>query len=195
MKKGGLGRMAKKIERKFYLKQFKAISNAISTYEDFNLLVNHLVEGVSRTFKVKGAGIMIFDEVERQLFRVSSYGISDEYLNKGPVFVDHKYRSLDTGNVEIILDMKTDERIQYPEAAEKEGIVSMMAIPIKYRKNVIGEIRIYDAHPLTLHKEDVDSLCVLANQLGLAIENNGLKNFVDQIRMIIEGLPPRMFKG
>lgn len=187
--------MAKKIERKFYLKQFKAISNAISTYEDFNLLVNHLVEGVSRTFKVKGAGIMIFDEVERQLFRVSSYGISDEYLNKGPVFVDHKYRSLDTGNVEIILDMKTDERIQYPEAAEKEGIVSMMAIPIKYRKNVIGEIRIYDAHPLTLHKEDVDSLCVLANQLGLAIENNGLKNFVDQIRMIIEGLPPRMFKG
>lgn len=187
--------MAKKIERKFYLKQFKAISNAISTYEDFNMLVNHLVEGVCRTFNVKGAGIMILDEVEKQLFRVSSYGISDEYLNKGPVFVDHKYRSLSTGKVEIILDMKTDERIQYPEAAEKEGIVSMMAIPIKYRKNVIGEIRIYDDHPLTLHKEDVDSLCVLANQLGLAIENNGLKNFVDQIRIIIEGLPPRMLKG
>jgi len=187
--------MAKTIERKFYLKQFKAISNAISTYEDFNLLVNHLVEGLCRTFNVKGASIMIFDEVEKQLFRVSSYGISDEYHNKGPVFADHKYRSLSTGKVEIVSDMTTDKRIQYPEAAEKEGIVSMMAIPIKYRKNVIGEIRMYHHEPLVLHKEDIESLCVLANQLGLAIENNGLKNFVDQIRMVIEGLPPRMLKG
>ena len=71
----------------------------------------------------------------------------------------------------------------------------MMAIPIKYRKNVIGEIRIYHHETLVLHKEDIESLCVLANQLGLAIENNGLKNFVDQIRMVIEGLPPRMLKG
>lgn len=187
--------MVKTIERKFYLKQFKAISNAISTYEDFNLLVNHLVEGVCRTFSVKGASIMIFDEVEKQLFRVSSYGISEEYHNKGPVFVDHKYRSLDTGKVEIVSDMKSDKRIQYPDAAEKEGIVSMMAIPIKYRKNVIGEMRIYHSQPLVLNKEDIDSLCVLANQLGLAIENNGLKNFVEQIRMVIEALPPRMLKG
>ena len=27
--------------RKFYLKEFKAISHAISTYEDLNLLINH----------------------------------------------------------------------------------------------------------------------------------------------------------
>ncbi len=187
--------MAKTIERKFYLKQFKAISNAISTYEDINLLVNHLVEGVCRTFSVKGASIMLFDELEQQLFRVSSYGISDEYHNKGPVFVDQKYRSLDTGKVEIVSHMKTDKRIQYPEAAEKEGIVSMVAIPIKYRTNVLGEIRIYHSETLVLHNEDVESLCVLANQLGLAIENNGLKNFLEQIRMAIEALPPRMLKG
>jgi transcriptional regulator with GAF, ATPase, and Fis domain len=187
--------MARKIERKFYLKQFKAISNAISTYEDINLLFNHLVEGVCRTFNVKGASIMIFDELEHQLFRVSSYGISNEYHNKGPVFVDHKYRSLDTGKVEIVSNMQTDKRIQYPEAAEKEGIVSMVAIPIKYRKNVLGEIRIYHGDILALHKEDIESLCVLANQLGMAIENNGLKNFVDQVRMAIESLPPRMLKA
>lgn len=187
--------MTEVIERKFYLKQFKAISNAISTYEDFNLLVNHLVEGICRTFKVKGASIMILDEMEGQLFHVSSYGISEHYLNKGPVFVDKKYRSLVTGNVEIIKDMLNDQRIQYPDSAKEEGIVSMMAIPIKYRKNVIGEMRIYHNQPLMMHEEDVESLCVLSNQLGVVIENNGLKNFVEQIRMAIESLPPRMIKG
>jgi signal transduction protein with GAF and PtsI domain len=182
-------------ERKFYLKQFKAISNAISTYEDFNLLVNHLAEGVCRTFKIKGASIMILDEIEKQLFRVSNYGISENYLNKGPVFVDQKYRSLTTGNVEIIKDMQHDERIQYPDAAREEGIVSMMAIPIKYRKKTIGEMRLYFDQPVNMHGEDIESLCVLANQLGVIIENNGLKNFVEQIKMAIDSLPPRMLKG
>ncbi len=64
--------MTQKPERKFYLKQFKAISNAISTYEDFNLLVSHLSEGVCRTFKVRGCSLLVLDQIEQQLFRVSS---------------------------------------------------------------------------------------------------------------------------
>ncbi len=187
--------MTHKPERKFYLKQFKAISNAISTYEDFNLLVNHLVEGVCRTFKVQGSSILILDQIEQQLFRVSTHGISDTYLNKGPLFNDDKYCSLGTGKVELIKDIQHDDRIQYPEAAKKEGIVSMMGIPIKYRTSVIGVIRIYHSQVLNFHESDVDSLCVLGNQLGLVIENNGLKNFVDHVNMAFEQLPPRLIRG
>jgi signal transduction protein with GAF and PtsI domain len=187
--------MTQKPERKFYLKQFKAISNAISTYEDFNLLVSHLSEGVCRTFKVRGCSLLVLDQIEQQLFRVSSHGISDEYLSKGPLFVDDKYCSIGTGKVELIADMLNDDRIQYPEAAKIEGFVSMMGIPIKYRTSVIGVIRIYHNQVLTLHESDVDSLCVLGNQLGLVIENNGLKNFVDQVNMAFERLPPRLLRG
>ncbi|MEZ4602810.1 MAG: GAF domain-containing protein [Desulfobacterales bacterium] len=130
------------------------------------------------------------DQIEQQLFRVSSYGISDEYLNKGPLFVDDKYCALGTGKVEMIKDILNDDRIQYPDAAKKEGIASMMGIPIKYRSWVIGVIRIYDGEVLDFHESDVDSLCVLGNQLGLVIENNGLKNFVDHVNMAFEQLPP-----
>jgi GAF domain-containing protein len=187
--------MSQEPERKFYLKQFKAISNAISTYDHFNLLANHLMEGVCRTFKVKGASIMLLDEIEDQLFRVSSYGISEEYLNKGPLFADCEYSAIKSGKVEMVADVQHDSRILYPEAAATEGIVSLMSVPIKYRGRSIGIIRIYHDQPLHFHEEDVDSLCVLANQLGVVIENNGLKNFIDQIRMAIDSLPPRMFQG
>lgn len=187
--------MTEKPERKFYLKQFKAISNAISTYEDFNVLVSHLVEGVCRTFKVRGASIMILDEIEGQLFRVSSYGISDTYLNKGPVFNSDKFCSLGTGKVEFVENMETDPRIQYPEAALQEGIRSMISIPIKYHRAVIGVMRIYHDQPLDLHESDIDSLCVLSNQLGLVIQNNGLKHFVDHVKMAMDNLPPRIIQG
>lgn len=179
-------------ERKFYLKHFKAISQAIATYEDFTQLVNHLVEGLCRTFHVKGASIMLLDEIEQELFRVSSHGISEAYLEKGPVFADPKKCSLYTGNVEVVEDFQNDDRVQYPEAAAEEGSSSMMSIPIKYRNTPIGIIRIYHGEPLRLHPEDIDSLRVMGCQLGVVIEANGLKNFVDQVKMAIDSLPPRI---
>ncbi|MFW6333984.1 MAG: GAF domain-containing protein [Desulfosalsimonas sp.] len=179
-------------ERKFYLRHFKAISQAIATYEDFTQLVNHLVEGMCKTFRVKGASIMLLDEVEQELSRVSSYGISEAYLEKGPVFADPKMCALYTGNVEVVEDFQNDERVQYPAAAAAEGIVSMMSIPIKYRNTTIGLIRIYHSDRLELHAEDVDSLVVMGCQLGVVIEANGLKNFVEHIKMAIDNLPPRV---
>src|SRR6056297_1412360 len=167
--------MTETAKRRFYLKQFKAISNAIATYEDFNMLVSHLAEGVCRTFEVKGTSIMILEESESRLCRVSSCGISEEYLNKGPVFVDSRYCSMDSGRVELVQDLQSDDRIQYPEAAKKEGLVSLLAIPIKYRETPVGVIRIYHTGQMDISEEDIDSLCVLGNHLGVVIENDGLK--------------------
>lgn len=179
-------------ERKFYLKHFKSISLAIATYEDFTQLVNHLAEGLCRTFGVKGASIMILDEIEQELFRVSSHGISEAYVEKGPVFADPKKCAFYTGKVEVVEDFQSDERVQYPEAAAREGIVSMMSIPIKYHNINTGLIRIYHSDRLCMHDEDVDSLKVMACQLGVVIEANGLRNFVEQIKMAIDNLPPRI---
>jgi hypothetical protein len=76
--------MSEEPKRRFYLKEFKAISHAISTYEDLHLLINHLAEGTTRTFEAKGCCIMLFDDRENQLFTVSSCGISEEYLKRDP---------------------------------------------------------------------------------------------------------------
>lgn len=187
--------MKKKAERKFYLRHFKSISHAISTYEDLNTLIRHLAEGTSRTFKAKGCSIMFLDERENQLFHVASYGISENYLRKGPVFYDEKYCASSMGEPVMVEDMQNDPRVQYPEAAVKEGIVSMLSIPIKCREANIGVLRLYYSEPWVIHEEDIDSLCVLTELLGLVIENNGLKNFLDQVKIALESLPLRMLEG
>jgi len=184
--------MDKKPDRKFYLKQFRAISHAMSTYEDLDLLFNHLTEGTSRTFQAKGCTIMLFDENEKQLFPVSSYGISESYLEKGPIFVDDKHTSFVKGEPVFVEDMQNDPRVQYPEAGAKEGIVSMLSIPIQFRAVPIGLIRIYYGEKTGIHKDDVESLLVMSEHLGLVTEIYGLKNFLDQVKAAMESLPPRM---
>lgn len=181
--------------RKFYLREFKAISHAISNYEDLDMLIRHIAEGISRAFKIKGCSIMLLDERENQLFHVASYGISEGYLNKGPVLADEKYGALAKGEPIFIEDLQNDPRIQYPEAAAKENIVAMLSIPIKCREAVVGIIRIYNSEAIVFHEDDVDSLCVLSQHLGLVIENKGLKNFFEEVKLAMQNLPLRMMKG
>jgi len=187
--------MAETMERRFYLRHFKSISHAISTYEDLNLLIRHIAEGVSRTFKIKGCSVLLYDERERQLFIASSYGVSDRYLNKGPLVVDDKHSVIEVGKPVYIADMQSDPRVQYPKAAAQENIKSMMSVPIKCRNVVTGVLRMYSGEPMLLDEDDVDSLCVITEQLGVVIENNGLKNFLDGLKQAMESLPLRLLRG
>lgn len=187
--------MAKKLVRKIYLQDFKSISHAISTYEDLNLLIQHLVEGGTRYFGAKGSSIMLYDEREKQLIHVASYGISEAYLRKGPVFMDEEHCVFGKGEPIFIEDMQDDPNVQYPEQAVKEGIVSMLSVPIKSREAVIGIIRIYEREPWAIHEDDIDAMTVLGEHLGLVIENNGLKNFFDTVKTALGSLPLRMLEG
>ncbi|MBT8338892.1 MAG: GAF domain-containing protein [Desulfatitalea sp.] len=187
--------MSQDLQRRFNLREFKAISRAISTYEDLNILVQHFVEGICLAFKIKGAAIMLYDEVERQLFRVASYGMSEAYLNKGPVFLWDKDDAFVKGEPVFVQDLQNDSRVQYPESARIENIRAMLSFPIKCREAVVGLLRIYHSEPIVLHPEDVESITVLSLHLGMVIEMNGLGNCVHMVCGAISSLPPRMRQG
>jgi signal transduction protein with GAF and PtsI domain len=182
-------------ERKFYLRHFKAISNAISNYEDLPVLFSHLVEGFCRAFKIKGCSLLLYDEQQKQLFHVSSYGISEAYLEKGPVFYDEAQCAFVKGEPVFVDDLKADPRVQYPEAGLEEGFTSLASFPIKCRDSILGIIRLYHSDRIVLHDDDVESILVLMRQLGLVVEYNGLKNFLDMVKGAMSNLPLRMMKG
>jgi signal transduction protein with GAF and PtsI domain len=187
--------MSQEPEKRFHLRHFKAISLAISQYEDLDVLLNHFVEGLCHSFKLKGASILLHHEHESQLFRVASYGISEKYLTKGPLFMDENDDAFVSGRPVLVDDMQSDPRIHYREEARREGINAMLSFPIKCRNTVIGLIRAYHSEPIVLNEEDVDSISVLSQLLGVVIENNGLKNFLYHVREAMSGLPMRLQTG
>lgn len=187
--------MNQKPQKRFHLTHFKAISLAMAQYEDLDVLLSHFVEGMCRTFSLKAASILLYDEYESQLFRVADYGMSETYLSKGPLFMDENDAAFVSGLPVLINDMQNDARVQYSEDARKEGIVAMLSFPIKRRNTVIGLIRAYHGEPIVLDKEDIDSISVLSQLLGVVIENNGLKNFLSQVRLAMSNLPMRLREG
>jgi len=187
--------MSEMPDRKISLKEFKTITRAISTYDDLHMLVNHIVESLCSILDVMGCSILLFDERKKQFFRVASRGISETYLSKGPLHVDEQYSVYMSGDLVFIKDMQNDSRVKYPADAQKEGITSMLSIPVKYRGAVLGIIRIYQRSHRKLNEVDLDSLCLLAETLGLMIQDNGLKSFFERVKAALETLPLRMLEG
>ncbi len=182
-------------DRKINLPQFRAISHAISTYEDIHLLGRNICESICRTFGIKAASVLVFDDREKELYYVCSEGLSDEYLQDKPAYIEGKYEEFTKGKPVFFQNLQNDERVEYPEAAKKEGVVSMLSFPIKYRTDVVGLLKLYNSEEWMIHSDDQDSITILSEQFGLVIENNGLKNFLDEVRAVMGNLPLRMCRG
>lgn len=181
-------------EMKIGLPQFRAISHAISRYEDITMLGIHLVESICTSFEIRAASILLFDDRENRLFNVCSYGLSDEYNRMVPEWSE-KFEEFKKGQWVFFEDFPNDPRVENHAAIQNEGIRSMLSVPIKRRNHILGLLKLYNAEGWTLHKEDILSISVLAEQYGLVIENNGLQNFLTVVKEAMGSLPLRKLEG
>jgi GAF domain-containing protein len=91
-----------------------------------------------------------------ELELATSFGLSDEYLNKGPVSALRSIaQSLEDGPV-AIYDVMDDPRIQYPKEAQKEGISSILSVPIVVGGSLLGAVRVYTSEPWEFTLDDVN---------------------------------------
>jgi len=163
------------------------ITKAISVLRDPEEIVLVTVEGVKHALKVKGCTVFLFSNKTDELMLAGSYGLSREYLDKGPVSSLRSIAAaLQDRQAVAIFDVSDDPRIQYPEAAIKEGISSILAVPIIIGNNLIGSLRIYTGAPWEFTLEDVNFAEAVAQVFGMALElcrvNKGLKDSIDILK-------------
>jgi GAF domain-containing protein len=71
-------------------------------------------------------------------------------------------------------DVTKEPGFMYPEIAKKEGIVSLLSVPMMIKDRVIGVINSYTKSKHNFRKEETDILQAVANQAAVAIENTNL---------------------
>ena len=149
---------------------FIKISKAISHSRDPEEVVLLTVESIKSALDVKACALFLINRKTDELEVAASFGLSEEYLNKGPLSAMKSIaQSLEDGPVGIF-DVSDDPRIQYPEAAKKEGIASILAVPIIGRGKLIGAMRVYTAEPWEFTLDDVNFVQALAQFAGMALE-------------------------
>lgn len=172
------------------LKVTKVISHSRNPEE----VVLITVESIKTALDVKGCSVFLINRKTDELEVAASYGLSDEYINKGPVSALRSIAlSLEEGPV-AIYDVSDDPRIQYPEAAKNEGIASILSVPIVVAGRLIGALRIYTSEHWEFTLEDVNFVQAMAQIAGMAIEMaRQYKGLKDSIEILKTMRDPRVF--
>jgi GAF domain-containing protein len=177
-----------------YLSAFINITRAISSSLNLKEVLHLIVKSTCEMTGSKGCALMLLDEKGQMLEVKSSYGLSDQYIGKGPLSADKSISDMLEGKPVIIENALSDPRVQYPQEAREEGIASIVSLPIILRGRIIGVLRLYTSAPCKFTQDDIDFLSAIAMQSGLAIENAKMYEHVKTNYEKLMAAPPSIAK-
>jgi len=140
--------------------------------EILNLIVSITAEAIGS----KICSIMLIDEKKQELEIKASQSLSPVYLNKPNLKIGESVsgRAVLEKKPIAVLDVTKDADYQYPEIAKKEGLVSLLAVPMMIKGKVIGVINSYTDYPHQFTEEEIEVMMAVAAQAAIAIENTRL---------------------
>ena len=153
-----------------YYDTITRLTTAISQCKDPEEVALITAESVKTAFRVKGCSIFLVDRETRELGLVASYGLSDEYLKKGPIHFMQTIKEAKDAVPIAIYDVMDDPRIEYPKEAKKEGISSLLGVPIISHDKIIGALRVYTEKPWEFSLTDITLIQAVASICGMAMD-------------------------
>ena len=150
---------------------FLDLSSSINSSLDVRKILHNLTVDLSEGLGMKGVIIRLLNKETDDLQLVASSGLSEQFLNKGPVSAEKSVAQAMKGETVIIKDVANDRRVQYRDELIREGIVSMLVVPIKIKDEVIGIMRLCSAVKRDYPEDIILLVEGLAQTGGLAIQN------------------------
>ncbi len=130
-----------------------------------------IVKKSAEMLNARGALIRILNSETRQLEFGAAYGLSDQYVSKGPIPGEEVITDLCRQNrIILIRDILNDPRVQHPQEAWAEGIRMMIDAPITYKEDVLGILRIYFDEPREFSEEELQYLILIAERGASVIQ-------------------------
>jgi GAF domain-containing protein len=158
-------------EKRDYYESVYQLTLVLNSARDSRALLHSIVESVAKAMGAKACSLMLLTTERDVLLHTVAYGLSDWYLRKGPVALGKIISEVLEGKPVAVLDATTDERVLYREQAKREGIASMLTVPVRLRGQVIGVLRVYTAKPYRFTRDDIRFVETVGNLGAVALEN------------------------
>ncbi len=158
-----------------YFDAFYEAAKAINSTLKADEVLSTIVKTTAMATEAKGCSVLLLDDEKKQLVHKADFGLSDKYLHKGELIANRSLADTLKGETVVVSDASNDPRVQYPAEKVKEGIASIISLPLTARDVVIGEIRVYFSHKQDAFPRDmIRLLTAVANLSAIAIENSGM---------------------
>jgi signal transduction protein with GAF and PtsI domain len=174
-----------------FAKQLEAISKVSGTITSNLYLEDILKLIVTVTAEImnsKICSLMLLDEKSGSLALKATQSMSEIY-NKKPQL---KLGEGIAGRVAMenkpfaVYDISKKPEYRFKDIAKKEGLKSLLSVPLAVKGKVIGVLNNYTSFPHKFTKNEVNILTTVANQAAIVIENAELMVKTKNIREELE---------
>lgn len=166
------------------------IAASLNASTELAPMLESVLEAAVREMGLKAAAIRLLDPEKQVLRLVASHGLSELYLSKGEVHAPEGAldRRVLNGEAVVLYDVAREAGLEYPEAMSREGIRSVLMVPIRLKDDrVLGLVRVYSAHPREFGAVATNYLGSIADLVAVAIERaelyRKLKSSYDELKL------------
>ena len=158
---------------KSYFRALSELSREMATTEDPSKMLHLIVSTAVKAMKVKAAVIFRRDDDTEDAIHnaaVAQVGLSRQYTHAGPSHAVKISPQLLKDGYMYFRDATTDRRLANREKKKKEGIGSILSVPVMDKNRLLGILSVYTKDIRSFTKDEIDFLSILAEQGGSAIE-------------------------
>lgn len=150
---------------------------------DIKKILHIMTADIAEAFGMKGIAVRLLNQETGGLELVASYGLSEEFLNNGPVINETKLSKALAG--QTVVSSIEDQGV-YKAAMEREGIASILCVPMRVAEEVIGIMKLCGEANNDFSEDTIQLATALGHQGGLAIRNASLYLMLQHDKMALE---------
>lgn len=166
------GRMFKEMDAQVnFLSEIQSLSTLVNSTLDLDQILRTMVKRVAITMGAKGCTLRLLNPATNTLELAAAFGVTAAYLQRGGVENEPNIKMVLVGEPVAIYDIRHDQRVDYQQQMVDEGIVSLLAVPLKVDQEIIGVMRILADVPRVFTDTEVQFAVTLAEVGGTAIRN------------------------
>jgi signal transduction histidine kinase len=149
-----------------------SVSRTINSTLNLDEALRAITREACELMRARMCSLMMLDESREWLNLRASHGAGEAYLKKPRLSVEEsvlgvvvrRKKPIQLGNVQ------TSSRYQNVELARREGLISLLSVPLLFAGQVIGTLNIYTGRPYNFSNEEIRILGALAELSAIAIE-------------------------
>lgn len=154
-----------------FLTELRQISQLVNSTLDLEEILAAVVDKLPRIMGMKACTIRLLKPESNRLELVAASGLSKEYLKRGQIKKENSIFKALKGEAVAVFDAESDPRVEYHECIRREGIKSILAVPVKKGAEIIGVLRLLTTEHHVFSASEVNFATAVAEEGGNAIEN------------------------
>jgi signal transduction histidine kinase len=158
---------ARKLESLFRVAQ--SIISSLNLEE----ILQRITVDACRLMETKVCSLMLLSPGRDKLELRACHGAGPDYLSKPPLSVEDSLvgNVVRRGKPMQVYNVQEHDAYQHIELARKEGLVSLLSVPMAVGDTIIGALNVYTGTPYRYSTQEIKILSTLANLSAIAIEN------------------------